>query len=319
MRAYVTIRGVSPVSCALFSDSVRAQLIARMKSRGIRSSQWCELNNVSKGSHEPETKRIQIQQLLESWSDLTKTERKKLMATATTEKTNGTNTKKHQAGDVPRDLKSTAVLDAGGEVIKAEVIDPKRYLPKIVSMLLTIRGVTPLIVENFNKKVRDQLLAKHKGEAVGKRAAKDVDDLFVGSKYLDENGVDCFPCGPIRAAIIGATRLTDTEKMTTLKQTIFVEHPTDPMRDMLPLEFSRCVQREDATRNANGQPDIRIRASYLDWSLKFKVNAVQNVLSSEQLLELVSHAGLGGLGGWRPAGKKGLGGVFGRFSIASIE
>lgn len=220
--------------------------------------------------------------------------------------------KKHPAGPVPRNVRDGEVAE------KVEKIDPTRYLPKVVAMDVTIRGVTPLIVENFNQKTRDQLLAKHKGEAVGKKAAKDVDDLFIGSKYLDANGVDSFPCGPIRAAMIGASRITDTEKMTVLKQAIFVENPDEPMSDLLPLKFSKCVMREDATRNANGQPDIRIRASYLDWELRFRVKAVQNVLSAEQLLELVAHAGLGGLGGWRPSGKKGIGGTYGRFEIATV-
>lgn len=245
------------------------------------------------------------------------------MATTTTngKATNGkaTNGKAHAAGVVPRQLSTQVAKERGQEVQRVERVDPERYLPKLVTMLVTIRGVSPLLVENFNKKTRDQMLAKHKGEAQEKKGNKDVVELFKGSKYLNDKGKDCFPCGPIRAAIIGATRLTDTEKMTTLKQAIFVEHPKDSMSDLIPLEFSKCLSQEDVTRNANGQPDIRIRACYYDWKLTFRVNAVQHVLSTEQLLQLISHAGLGGIGGWRPSGKKGLGGIYGRFEIDSIE
>jgi len=227
---------------------------------------------------------------------------------------------KHPAGPVPRHLGSeleTAVATAA--TVDPKSVDPQRYLPKLVIMRATIQGVSPLIVENFDKKTRDMLLEKHKGHATGKKGAKDVDALFLGSKYLDGQGRDCFPCGPIRAAMIGAARIVDSESMATLKQAIFIENPTDRMSDLIPLEFSRCEQREDATRNANGQPDIRIRACYYDWKLSFVVKAVQNVLSTEKLLELLAHAGLGGLGGWRPSGKKGIGGVYGRFEIADIQ
>jgi hypothetical protein len=222
--------------------------------------------------------------------------------------------RQHPAGPVPRHLQS----------VKAEpraplVVDPARFLPKLVVVKTTIRGVTPLIVENFNKKTQAQILAKHEGKAAGKRAPKDVKQLFVDSKYLDEDDIDCFPCGPIRGSLIGASRITDTEKMSVLKQAIFIEHPTDSMRDLLPLEFKECIMRQDPTRNANGQPDIRIRASYTDWKLTFLIKSVENVLPLEKLLELLAHAGLGGLGGWRPAGKKGMGGVFGRFVIDSVE
>ena len=228
--------------------------------------------------------------------------------------------KQHPAGPVPRHL-STEVEHAvvGESTTDPAKVDPKRYLPKLVVMQATIKGVSPLIVENFDKKTRDMLLEKHKGHAVGKKAAKDVDALFLGSKYLDAQGRDCFPCGPIRAAMIGAARIVDSESMMTLKQAIFIENSKDRMSDLIPLEFSRCEQREDATRNANGQPDIRIRACYYDWKLTFVVRAVQNVLSSEKLLELLAHAGLGGLGGWRPSGKKGIGGVYGRFEIDTIQ
>lgn len=228
--------------------------------------------------------------------------------------------KVHPAGPVPRHLGAEvegAVV--GASTVDPKSVDPKRYLPKLIIMQATIGGVSPLIVENFDKKTRDMLLEKHKGHATGKKAAKDVDALFLGSKYLDAQGRDCFPCGPIRAAMIGAARITDTESMATLKQAIFIENPKDRMSDLIPLEFSRCEQREDATRNANGQPDIRIRACYYDWKLSFVVKAVQNVLSTEKLLELLAHAGLGGLGGWRPSGKKGIGGVYGRFEIVDIQ
>jgi hypothetical protein len=246
------------------------------------------------------------------------------MATATATNGKATNGKatngKHAAGPVPRNLSTQVAKERGQEVVRpVERVDPERYLPKLVTMLVTIKGVSPLLVENFNTKTKNQMLAKHKGEAQEKKAAKNVEELFRGSKYLDARGKDCFPCGPIRAAIIGATRLTDTEKMTTLKQAIFVEHPKDSMSDLLPLSFSKCLSQEDVTRNANGQPDIRIRACYYDWKLTFRVNAVQHVLSTEQLLQLISHAGLGGIGGWRPSGKKGLGGIYGRFEIDSIE
>lgn len=234
--------------------------------------------------------------------------------------TNGksTNGKAHSAGVVPRQLSTQAIKGRGQELVKIERVDPKNYLPKIVTTEIEIEGITPLIVENFGNKTRDQMLAKHEGKAQGKKGNKDVEELFHDSKYLDAKGRDCFPCGPIRAAMIGAARLTASEKMTTLKQAIFIEHPKDPSLDLLPLKFSRCERRADPTRNANGQPDIRIRACYHDWSLLFRVNAVENVLSMERLLQLVSHAGLGGIGGWRPSGKNGLGGIFGRFRIKQV-
>jgi hypothetical protein len=236
------------------------------------------------------------------------------------ETTNGTSAKSrgvsngHAKSKLPR-------TPTGEEMVEASEpstvnIDPKRWLPKVISLDLKIRGITPIIVNNFSHKSRQQMLDKQMGKATSKKAPKDPQANFEGSKYLDYKGRDCVHLGGIRNAMIQAARNIDGITMASLKQGIFIEGPEGPAQVLLPIEFSECVMREDVVRNESGVADIRHRAEYRDWSTKFRLHVIENVVSAEQAYQLLSMAGFAvGLHEWRPAGKNGLGGQYGRFEI----
>ena len=199
-------------------------------------------------------------------------------------------------------------------------IKPSDYLPKVVSIPITIRGITPLIVNNFNEKLKMQMLGKQMGQAQARKAPKDPQKNFEGSKYVDSKGRECLHSGGIRNAMIQAARNVDGVTMTSLKQAIFIEGPEGPAQTLLPITFSTCNMREDVVRNESGVADIRHRAEYTDWSCEFKLHVVQNVITVVQAMQLLSMAGFAvGLHEWRPAGKNGLGGPFGRFEIVTDD
>lgn len=200
-------------------------------------------------------------------------------------------------------------------------LNPEDYLPTMIAIPLTIAGVSDLIVNNFNEKTRQQILDKHKGNKKEQgRAPKDVDALFQGSKYVDEKGRDCIHAAGLRNAMISAARGLQGVTMTELKQAIFIEGPEGPHQTLIPIEFQRCYKREDAVRNETGVADIRVRAAYEGWSCKFNLVVLENIITPVQALQLVALAGTSaGLHEWRPSGKRGMGGPFGRFKIASIE
>jgi hypothetical protein len=195
-------------------------------------------------------------------------------------------------------------------------IDPKRWLPKVVSIDVQIRGITPIIVNNFSHKSRQQMLDAQMQKAKGKKPPKDPQANFEGSKYIDYKKRDCIHMGGIRNAMIQAARNIDGVTMASLKQGIFVEGPEGPAQVLLPIEYEKCVMREDVVRNESGVADIRHRAEYQNWSCKFRLHVIENVVSAEQAYQLLAMAGFAvGLHEWRPAGKNGLGGQFGRFEI----
>ena len=213
--------------------------------------------------------------------------------------------------------KGLALESTGPTQVK---LDPKEYAPRVTSIPITIEQISPLIVNNFNEKLRYQMLQGHMGAKKEKRAPKDPEALFQGSKYLDELGRDSMPIGGIRNAMIAAARGLDGITMTALKQSIFIESPDGPDKTLVPLTFERCEMRSDAVRNDSGVADIRIRACYYGWGASFTLHVLENVVSVVQAFQLLSHAGFCvGLCEWRPAGKKGTGGTFGRFKIAEMK
>lgn len=228
---------------------------------------------------------------------------------------------KRQAAPPPKELALKAKEQQ--EKGEANVVDlnPKDWAPKIMSIAIEIESLTPLIVNNFDQKTRQQLMDSHMGKAKGqKKAPKDPNDLFERSKYKDSKGRDCLHAGGLRNSMISAARNIDGVTMTALKQGVFIEGPEGPDQVLLPIEYERCEMREDAVRNASGVADIRVRASYINWRAKFTLHVVQNCVSLVQAMQLLAMAGFAcGLHEWRPAGKQGMGGNFGRFKIVTTK
>jgi hypothetical protein len=70
--------------------------------------------------------------------------------------------------------------------------------------------------------------------------------------------------------------------------------------DLLPIKGPHKM-REDMTRNATGVADLRYRAEFDPWSVEVVIRHNVNVISAEQVINLVDTAGFAiGVGDWRP-------------------
>jgi len=120
------------------------------------------------------------------------------------------------------------------------------------------------------------------------------------------------PAGAIRNAIISAGRFADGIPMTRITGSVFF------LDTLIPIEFDQCVMREDMVRvggkgPGTGTADLRYRPEYQGWRCKLRVQFNANVISLEQLLNLIQLAGFSvGICEWRPEKK----GQAGRFDIA---
>ncbi|MGK3995040.1 hypothetical protein [Sorangium sp. So ce1024] len=186
-------------------------------------------------------------------------------------------------------------------------------LPKLEvrTVVVPIRGTSPLLVHAWSEKAKKQMRDKQTKAAKMAKEAKDPKADFEASKYLNEKGEDCVPAGAFRNAIISSGRFADGIPMTKITGSVFF------IDDLVPIKSKRCVQREDMVRvggkgPGTGTADLRYRAEYQDWSCELKVQYNANVISLEQLLNLISLAGFSvGICEWRPEKK----GQHGRFEI----
>jgi len=187
-------------------------------------------------------------------------------------------------------------------------------LPKLVEKRFEVRikEKTPLIVHAWSEKARTEMRDKQQGKAKGKRAPKDPKAEFEGAKYLDEKGRDCIPLIAIKNAMVNAARFVDGMKMTFLRGAFFVEHPEGAHKMLLPIDYKKCVMREDNVRVGMGTADLRYRPEYSGWSAKFIISLNNAAITPDQVLNMLQHAGYSiGLCEWRPE----TNGPFGRFDV----
>lgn len=181
--------------------------------------------------------------------------------------------------------------------------------PKVGVVRLRLVGTSPLIVNNFSEKGKEQMRDKQQGKAKLKKPPKDPVECFEGAKYLDEKGRDCVKAIGIKHAIVEAARYVDGLSMSMLYTTIFVRG------DLLPIKYKKCVMREDVVRVGsfpNKTADLRYRPEYQEWSIEIDVEFSEHMLNANQVVNLAQLAGFhNGLCEWRPQKK----GDFGRFEV----
>lgn len=181
-------------------------------------------------------------------------------------------------------------------------------------MKVQLVGITPLIIQRFSEKSIRQMEDKQTGKAKGPRAAKNPKECFEAAKYLDKQGRDCLKAVAVKCAMIESMRNTEGLNMTKGRLAgIFITSMDGG--DLVPIEFERCEMQCDTPRNANGNPDLRYRPYYYNWSCWVKVEWLIDVMSIEQVISQLSVAGsTAGLHEWRP--QKSASGQNGMFEVA---
>lgn len=178
---------------------------------------------------------------------------------------------------------------------------------------ITVRGLSPLIVNRWSEKAKQQMLDAQQTKARAKKDPKDPVALFEASKYLLADGRDGFPAVGFKAAIVHAARLFEGITQVMVKQSVMVRG--EGPQQLVPITYDECIMREDTPRNASGVADLRYRAQYWPWSATIIVDYLENQIDSESLVALVDAAGIGGIGEWRPTSPKSATGTYGRFEV----
>jgi hypothetical protein len=195
---------------------------------------------------------------------------------------------------------------------KVNVIQIQR--PNFDVIKMTIKGETPLIVSRFSEKAKRQILDKQMKKAAKKKEARTPKAEFEAAKYKMSNGKDGFPALCVKLAMVDSSRFVEGLPATVLRGTIFVI-PDDMETGLVKIKYKKCKMVEDVVRlQGIGKPaDLRFRPYYYDWSMDLKIKLDRDILSQEQVTNLLARAGVSnGLGEWRPERN----GQFGMFSVA---
>lgn len=191
-------------------------------------------------------------------------------------------------------------------------------IPEIKQETLVIKvvGDSPLIEHKWSEKAKKQILDKQTKKATTGKDAKDPWMDFCESLYWltpmperptpedVEKAKFGFPSIAFKAAAIDAGYQQGyLAKKTTARGAFFI------VGEMVEIQGTPSM-REDMVKIGMGVADIRYRGEFKEWSAVLTIRYNPNVLSAEQIVNLINLGGFSnGVGEWRMS-KDGLFGCF---------
>jgi len=177
-------------------------------------------------------------------------------------------------------------------------------------VVITIRGLTSLIVHRFSDKSRKQMEDAQQGAPRHKRAPKNPRQEFENSLYVISRGKYGFPASGFKKAMVSACRYAEGITMSKAYGAFHV------IGDLLPIEGAKPIMRTDVVRVGkfgSRTADMRYRGEFTKWQIKLTILYNKRIITTPtQLAHLANIAGFSvGVGEWRPE----KGGQFGMFEV----
>lgn len=195
---------------------------------------------------------------------------------------------------------------------KKEETPVKLQAINIKEVEITIEGTSPLIVNNFSEKSRQQILdAQMKKAKKEKEVRNPIEDGMRAcywltpmpeefteesfEKALKEGARFGFPAKGIKASIVsGAYRNKLTPDKVSLYGAFLIPD------ELVEIKYENMKIREDYVRIAHGGTDVRFRPEFDNWSMTFKMLYNENAYSLEQIINFINLGGFScGLGEMR--------------------
>jgi hypothetical protein len=166
-----------------------------------------------------------------------------------------------------------------------------------VPIVLRGRQGSPLVVHAFAEKAKKEIRDKQQKKAKQAKEQRNPQQEFLDARYLDAQGRECIPITAIKKAIVTAATAFDDLTKVALRQAIFLE-PADGPGMLLPLtkfDGSPCVgvMREDAVTIGISTRGLTYRPEYAEWQVELVAEINTRLVSEEQFMALVDHAGWG--------------------------
>lgn len=215
------------------------------------------------------------------------------------------------------------VISGNGKEPPGKVEQVKVTRPNMRTVQIRIVGTAPYLQCAFSQKAMQKIKAKQEAgdiETVGKRPRRprrDFDADYKGAMHKLPGGECGIPASAFRSAAISACRLVGF-KMTIAKLSIFVPPDGFDVVDATPLIkiVGKPERHEMMGRNADGSPDIRVRAIFMKWSATIPVRFDADQFQLVDVINLFMRIGEQvGIGEGRHDSKNSAGLGFGTFEV----
>jgi len=187
---------------------------------------------------------------------------------------------------------------------------------KLKVVKITIEGTSPLLVNRFDEKSKQEIEDKARKRAKPKKEFDSPEVQYKNSLYMMPGKKKRYgmPTSGLKKCAVTACRFIDGVPMTIAKGSFHVidEPGNDGLTEIkgTPEMDSRIVR---VGNFGNKKPCTRHRGIFKKWSVTFPVEYNERVISDEQILHLYENAGFAiGLCEYRPEKD----GNLGRFRVA---
>lgn len=188
---------------------------------------------------------------------------------------------------------------------------------------ITIKGKSPLIVNNFNEKSKQQIIDTQMKKAKQKETRNPWEDFIRAfywltpmpeefteeafNKAIKEGAKFGFPTKGLKEAITtGAFRNKASKDLVSIRGAFYIPE------EFVEIKYDEITFRTDYTRIARGGTDIRFRPEFRNWKATFEIEYLETAYSLEQIVNFINYGGFScGLGEMRME----KGGNFGSFYV----
>ena len=181
---------------------------------------------------------------------------------------------------------------------------------KAKTIKVKIVGDTPLLMNKFSDRSKEKILNKQTQKS-SVRGARDTKMEVEQAIHRMPSGKIGFPASAFKKASVEcAPYFPDLDKKL-VKGAI---HVIGGGNNLVEIKFKKQVVNETNVKIAMGRSaEIRFRPEFQDWSCELFIRYNENLISAEQIINLLNYAGFQiGVGDWNPQHS----GTFGMFHVA---
>lgn len=187
---------------------------------------------------------------------------------------------------------------------------------KMQAITVDIIGTAPLVVHRFGVKARREILDKQMKKAKKPRESREPEAEYLDSLYkFKDSEKTGFPATGFKGAMMRGCKMAGGVMIDTRVLFYILPDGFSTSGEQLVEIDGDYEMREDVVRIGNGSSDLRYRPIYPKWSANLNIEYNSNVISAEQIINLVSLGGLCGIGEGRP--EKSNTGCWGTFKLLS--
>lgn len=164
---------------------------------------------------------------------------------------------------------------------------------------IKIKGITPLIMNKHSEKAKEKIEDKQQGHPTKGHGIRDPKAEYQAAMHkIDDNGRYGFPAGGFKKSMIRAGKLLGVH-MTDGRQMFHIMG--EDKTNLVEIFSDPPIQVDDWIKLKKTSADIRYRPYFHNWSAEVPIEYDPDLISLEQIVNLLNHAGWKvGIGDWRP-------------------